>query len=172
MAQLMPLPLTVSCFSKIQIGFTFLVPADPGIPEKGPLNVFAFWLTVKHPGLHSKFTVSFSGGTTATCRASRREVVVATLLLQLRRYLIVVHGSILCDPIQPNPSADLPNPTRLITSGKIWIQADPTYPNTTNNGVYSLLMTYFHTQTLSRTFSQPSINLFTFFTDRALNALT
>ena len=28
MAQLMPLPLTVSCFSKIQIGFTFLVPAD------------------------------------------------------------------------------------------------------------------------------------------------
>jgi len=25
MAQLMPLPLTVSCFSKIQIGFTFLV---------------------------------------------------------------------------------------------------------------------------------------------------
>ena len=38
-AQLMPLPLTVSCFSEIQIGFTFLVPADPGIPEKGPLNV-------------------------------------------------------------------------------------------------------------------------------------
>jgi len=27
MAQLMSLPLTVSCFSKIQIGFTFLVPA-------------------------------------------------------------------------------------------------------------------------------------------------
>jgi len=32
MAQLMPLPLTVSCFSKIQIGFIFLVPADPGSP--------------------------------------------------------------------------------------------------------------------------------------------
>jgi len=30
MAQLMPLPLTVSCFSKIQIGVTFLVPAYPG----------------------------------------------------------------------------------------------------------------------------------------------
>jgi len=30
MSQLMPLPLTVSCFSKIQIGFTFLVPAHPG----------------------------------------------------------------------------------------------------------------------------------------------
>ena len=34
MAQLMPLPLTVSCFSKIQIGFTFLVPAYPGSPRK------------------------------------------------------------------------------------------------------------------------------------------
>ena len=32
MAQLMPLPLTVSCFSKIQIGFAFLVPAHPGSP--------------------------------------------------------------------------------------------------------------------------------------------
>ena len=31
-AQLMPLPLTVSCFSKIQIGFTFLVPAHLGSP--------------------------------------------------------------------------------------------------------------------------------------------
>ena len=34
MAQLMPLPLTVSCFSKIQIGFTFLVLAHPGSPRK------------------------------------------------------------------------------------------------------------------------------------------
>ena len=30
----MPLPLTVSCFSKIQIGFTFLVPAHPDSPGK------------------------------------------------------------------------------------------------------------------------------------------
>jgi len=34
MALLMPLPLTVSCSSKIQIGFTFLVPADLGSPGK------------------------------------------------------------------------------------------------------------------------------------------
>jgi len=34
----MPLPLTVCCFSKIQIGFSFLVPAHPGSPGKGPLN--------------------------------------------------------------------------------------------------------------------------------------
>jgi len=34
MAQLMPLPLTVSCFSKIQIGFTFLVLAYLGSPRQ------------------------------------------------------------------------------------------------------------------------------------------
>ena len=34
MAQLMPLPLTVSCSSKIQIGSTFLVPAHLGSPGK------------------------------------------------------------------------------------------------------------------------------------------
>ena len=33
-AQLMPLPLTVSCSSKIQIGFTFLVPAHLGSPRQ------------------------------------------------------------------------------------------------------------------------------------------
>jgi len=37
MAQLTPLPLTVSCFSKIQIGFAFLVPAH-----------LAHYLTGKH----------------------------------------------------------------------------------------------------------------------------
>jgi len=34
MAQLMPLPLTVSCFTEIQIGFTFLVPAHLCSPGK------------------------------------------------------------------------------------------------------------------------------------------
>ena len=37
-AQLMPLPLTVSRFSKIQIGFNFLVPAHPGSPGKRALE--------------------------------------------------------------------------------------------------------------------------------------
>jgi len=36
MAQLMPLLLTVSCFCKIQIGFTFLVLAQPGNPGQSP----------------------------------------------------------------------------------------------------------------------------------------
>ena len=38
MDQLMPLPLTISSFGKIQIGFTFLVPAHPGSPGQRPLN--------------------------------------------------------------------------------------------------------------------------------------
>ena len=37
-AQLVPLPLTVSCFGKVQIGFAFLVPAHQVVPDKGPLN--------------------------------------------------------------------------------------------------------------------------------------
>jgi len=36
MAQLMPLLLAVSCFSKIQFGFTFLVSAHPGNPGQSP----------------------------------------------------------------------------------------------------------------------------------------
>ena len=41
MAQLMPLPLSVSCFSKIQIGFTFLVPALLGSPgQRAILQVY------------------------------------------------------------------------------------------------------------------------------------
>jgi len=43
MAQLMPLPLTVSCFSEIQIGFTFLVPAHPGSPRRTAVKRWLHW---------------------------------------------------------------------------------------------------------------------------------
>ena len=43
MAQLMPLPLTVSCFGKIQIGFAFLVPAHLGSPGKRAVK----WVCVR-----------------------------------------------------------------------------------------------------------------------------
>ena len=46
MAQLMPLPLTVSCFSKIQIGFTFLVPAHLGSPGKRAVKRVCICLSV------------------------------------------------------------------------------------------------------------------------------
>jgi len=38
MAQLMELPLTVSCFSKIQIGFAFWYRLTQVVPDKEPLN--------------------------------------------------------------------------------------------------------------------------------------
>ena len=40
----MLLPLTVSCFSKIQIGFTFVVPAHPGSPGQRDVKwVCVYW---------------------------------------------------------------------------------------------------------------------------------
>jgi len=49
MAQLMPLPLTVSCSSKIQIGFTFLVPAYPDCPGKEAVK----WLSLSNHFLYA-----------------------------------------------------------------------------------------------------------------------
>jgi len=46
MAQLMPLPLTVSCFSKIQIGFTFLVLAHSGSPRQRAVKWVCVWCYV------------------------------------------------------------------------------------------------------------------------------
>ena len=46
MSQLMPLPLTVSCFSKIQIGFTFLLPAHQGSPGKRDVKRVCVYVTV------------------------------------------------------------------------------------------------------------------------------
>jgi len=43
MAQLMPLPLTVCCFSKIQIGFTILVPAHLGSPGQRAVKWVCVW---------------------------------------------------------------------------------------------------------------------------------
>jgi len=53
MAQLMPLPLTVSCFNKIQIGFTFLVPAYPGYSGKEAVKwlLWTGWLAGGERGL-------------------------------------------------------------------------------------------------------------------------
>ena len=49
MAQPVPLPLTVSCFSKIQIGFTFLVPAHLGSPGKRAVKRVCVSVVYKTP---------------------------------------------------------------------------------------------------------------------------
>jgi len=82
MAQLMPLTLTVTCFSKIQIGFTFLVPAHlgspgkravkrlmatfAGLPSTGTRKVKPIWILLKQE------TVSGSGISWAICKFAPR----------------------------------------------------------------------------------------------------
>ena len=48
MAQLIPLPLTVSCFSRIQIGFTFLVPAHLGSPGQRAIKRVCVCVLLEH----------------------------------------------------------------------------------------------------------------------------
>jgi len=55
MAQLMPLPLSVSCFSKIQTGFTFLVTAHLGSPGKGAVKRVCVCVTVMQLGIETNF---------------------------------------------------------------------------------------------------------------------
>jgi len=52
MAQLMPLLLTVSCFSKIQIGFTFLVPAHPGSPGQRAIKRVCVCVCMQNQSAH------------------------------------------------------------------------------------------------------------------------
>ena len=47
-AQLMPLPLIISCFSKIQFGFTSLVPAHPGSPGQRAIKRVCVCVRVRH----------------------------------------------------------------------------------------------------------------------------
>jgi len=66
-AQRMPLPLTVSCFSKIQIGFTFLVPAHLGSPGQRAVKwlCVCYWPLVLRTGectAHEYFTNSWVMG--------------------------------------------------------------------------------------------------------------
>ena len=63
MAQLMPLPLTVSCFSKIQIGFAFLVLAHPGCPGQTPVKwlLLFYMYRLLQPFFYNHLTVSFPG---------------------------------------------------------------------------------------------------------------
>ena len=79
MAQLMPLPLTVSCFSKIQIGFTFLVPAHPSSPGKRAVKwmcvcVCSAGHTVYYCGRYSRWaairTRRFPSKSCSTCYAT------------------------------------------------------------------------------------------------------
>jgi len=57
MAQLMPLPLTVSCCSKIQIGITFLVLAHPGSPGQRAIKGVCVFVCVIFSQLWINITI-------------------------------------------------------------------------------------------------------------------
>ena len=76
MAQLMPLPLTVSCFSKIHICFTFLVLAHLGIPGKGPLNVCVCVLRCSKVGAFRDLLTLQAFTTPTTAEAQLRDAAV------------------------------------------------------------------------------------------------
>ena len=71
MAQLMPLPLTVSCFCKIQIGFTFLVPAHPGSPGQRAVKRVCVCLFHQDKQLTYYFTV-------CTCKIFSKLIILCT----------------------------------------------------------------------------------------------
>ena len=56
-AQLMPLPPTVSCFSKIQIGFTFLVAAHLGSPGQRAVKRVCVGVCIAHNNQESRCAV-------------------------------------------------------------------------------------------------------------------
>jgi len=63
MAHLMPLPLTVSCFSKIQIGFTFLVLAHPDSPGQMAIKrVCVCVCVVTHISVENLTMLGFASG--------------------------------------------------------------------------------------------------------------
>jgi len=75
----MPLPLTVSCFSKIQISFTYLVPAHPAGPGKRSVkhvrmmsSVHVVWfvsVTKVQSGVHGSWSqISHAGTVAVWCR--------------------------------------------------------------------------------------------------------
>ena len=64
-AQLMPMPLTVSCFSKIQTGFTFLVPAHPGSPGKRAVKWVCYLLTKNTHHYTGNFPAGFASNQTS-----------------------------------------------------------------------------------------------------------
>jgi len=58
-AQLMPLPPTVSCFSKIQTGFTFLVPVHLGSPGQRAVKRACMCVVCSRPQSHASLIVSY-----------------------------------------------------------------------------------------------------------------
>ena len=89
-AQLMPLPLTVSCFSKIEIGLTFLVLAHLGSPGQRAVKrmcvcvcvVVLFWFScLEQSSIRMIFTSAITD--TNICKTAQECTVWLSLLFSI-----------------------------------------------------------------------------------------
>ena len=93
MAQRLPLPLTVSCFSKIQIGFTFLVPAHPGSTGQRAIKQVCVCVCVIHVQVlifhcslvivHTHFSCAFCNKWNECCLQTSEDVSQFNVLSML-----------------------------------------------------------------------------------------
>jgi len=90
----MPLPLTISCFSKIQIGFTFLVAAHPGSPGQRAVKrvcvcVFYVRRVDSLSNTWRKERYSYHKHTAAGCKWAVSGTVVGDILMNQPRLTII-----------------------------------------------------------------------------------
>jgi len=86
---LMPLPLTVSCFSKIQTNFTFLVPAHPGTPrQRATKRVCVCVLWLAWMSLEAFCSLASRRATRTLASASRSSTVFTRMLFWSVRSLM------------------------------------------------------------------------------------
>jgi len=97
MAQLMPLPLTVSCFSKIQVGFTFMVPAHLGSPRKGAVK----WVCVSVSYVPVEYISSKCSMYGFVCCVRQyglccEDIFTRRVFWNVQRYLALLYASFIC----------------------------------------------------------------------------
>ena len=100
----MPLPLTISCFSKIQIGFTFLVPAHPGTPGQRAVKRVCVCSNVADHSGGSKIPAQFS-----SCADVNRPVLScsqSSAVLAVESRLHALAKLSLSDPLLASAMAD------------------------------------------------------------------
>jgi len=129
-AQLMPLPLTVSCSSKIEIGFTFLVPAHPGSPgERAVKRVCVCGSFSQRRGVQENVRWAWLAAirqvslASSSCRvepAWRRAIAAGAWRVPSRRRTADTCSAgerPPCAPTRPSPTTNHPHPTpRLSTT--------------------------------------------------------
>jgi len=90
MAQLMPLPLTVSCFSKIQIGLTFWYQLTQVVPDKRPVNGCV--CSCKHEYTRGNYVTANHVPPTQCMIATSHILGITCLLHHVSRKITICHS--------------------------------------------------------------------------------